>query len=486
GPGARPEWLKIGRTVAALLFFLPMPLAAVTELSDAESDAEPKLKSKGAKKQRAPTLMKKIGGKQKVAKKKKKKLTKTQSKKVVSPTVLAKLITVRSLGVAKTVMEKTAKLPHHGYIGKAIHAVTVPLKRTPPLNLKVVCRQKPGKNKKGADKFTGSRRFKAWSTIRCFSATTTVTRSSVSKRGISDLANQIANSTSYKQAIRARGEKPGAYLSVGAAEWFSGLPLGWSSPHAGAVDKDVVQNMFPDRGVQKLPCVSLFTGIGGWLEPVEMVERDPHCRAVLTARQAEGNLPCCHLCEDVVGYVPTWRARTAVALTAGFPCQGVSQAGHQEGMRDRRSALVKCVFDVWDKLPRARVAVMENVTALLSKSDGCRDIFNFILQESQKRGLILHWTSLKLTNLGLPAGRSRTFLVAARPGDDALFQDPVELDHWIKNSPWNKLNSIPEHLWLAKTRSEEDECRIHSMGNLVVPQQACCAASILSHIIALH
>lgn len=90
---------------------------------------------------------------------------------------------------------------------------------------------------------------------------------------------------------------------------------------------------------------------------------------MLTARQAEGNLPCCHLCEDVVGYVPTWRARTAVALTAGFPCQagslvmsvqqfvarpqGVSQAGHQEGMRDRRSALVKCVFDVWDKLPRA-------------------------------------------------------------------------------------------------------------------------------------
>ena len=72
---------------------------------------------------------------------------------VVSPTVLAKLITVRSLGVAKTVMEKTAKatrmfvflhvcsrsqLPHHGYIDKAIHAVTVPLKRTPPLNLKVV------------------------------------------------------------------------------------------------------------------------------------------------------------------------------------------------------------------------------------------------------------------------------------------------------------------------------------------------------------
>ena len=30
--GVRPEWLKIGRTVAALLFFLPMPLAAVTEL----------------------------------------------------------------------------------------------------------------------------------------------------------------------------------------------------------------------------------------------------------------------------------------------------------------------------------------------------------------------------------------------------------------------------------------------------------------------
>lgn len=41
---------------------------------------------------------------------------------------------------------------------------------------------------------------------------------------------------------------------LSSAQFFvAGLPLGWSSPHAGAVDKDVVQNMFPDRGVQAAP-----------------------------------------------------------------------------------------------------------------------------------------------------------------------------------------------------------------------------------------
>lgn len=50
-----------------------------------------------------------------------------------------------------------------------------------------------------------------------------------------DLANTIRYSLKYKEAIRLRGLKPGRYLSVQAGEYFSGLPLGWTSPYAGAV-----------------------------------------------------------------------------------------------------------------------------------------------------------------------------------------------------------------------------------------------------------
>lgn len=51
-----------------------------------------------------------------------------------------------------------------------------------------------------------------------------------------DLANQIRWSTEYKKEICARGLTAGRFLSVPAAEFLSGLPLGWTSAVPGAVD----------------------------------------------------------------------------------------------------------------------------------------------------------------------------------------------------------------------------------------------------------
>lgn len=49
-----------------------------------------------------------------------------------------------------------------------------------------------------------------------------------------DLANTILHSTRYQEAIKANHVEAGRFLSVPAAEYLSGLPPNWTSPHAGA------------------------------------------------------------------------------------------------------------------------------------------------------------------------------------------------------------------------------------------------------------
>lgn len=44
----------------------------------------------------------------------------------------------------------------------------------------------------------------------------------------------------------------------------------------------------------------------------------------------------------------------------------------------------------------------------------------------------------------------------------------------------NPGNSLPIHLWLTSTESEADQQRLRTMGNIVVPLQACKALAILS------
>ena len=90
-----------------------------------------------------------------------------------------------------------------------------------------------------------------------------------------------------------------------------------------------------------------------------------------------------------------------------FHTEGLSSAGHQQGMRDQRSALCRHIFRVADSLPKLpapqfaaflklsiwtfiapcwcvlffrQVMVLENVKALLSQQTGCRATLNFLIQ----------------------------------------------------------------------------------------------------------
>jgi DNA (cytosine-5)-methyltransferase 1 len=82
--------------------------------------------------------------------------------------------------------------------------------------------------------------------------------------------------------------------------------------------------------------LALFTGIGGGIlgtyvlgiNTVCAVERDKHCRYILSKRQNERALPPFPIWDDVCTFAGTrWRG-TIDIISGGFPCQAFSTAAH--------------------------------------------------------------------------------------------------------------------------------------------------------------
>jgi DNA (cytosine-5)-methyltransferase 1 len=162
---------------------------------------------------------------------------------------------------------------------------------------------------------------------------------------------------------------------------------------------------------------SLCTGYGGLDLAVEAVlgarllwyaETDRHARTVLSTRWP-----------DVVnlGDIRTidWAGVDAVdILTAGFPCQDISNAGKRTGITGVHSSLWTTVADAVRVL-RPRLVVVENVAALLRRG------FDVVHADLAAIGYDTCWTCLRASDVGAAHRRDRLFLLAARAdrvGDD--------------------------------------------------------------------
>lgn len=167
---------------------------------------------------------------------------------------------------------------------------------------------------------------------------------------------------------------------------------------------------------------ALFAGIGGLElglqkaghETVFCSEIWEPAAAVLTARfPAVPNL----------GDIREIRAlpRGIDLVTAGFPCQDLSQAGNTAGIAGRRSGLVGEVFRLIDSHPPPWL-VLENVSFMLHLDKG--RAMHRLVAEIEGRGY--KWAYRVVNSLGfLPQRRERVLLVASRFGDpeDVLLTD---------------------------------------------------------------
>lgn len=161
----------------------------------------------------------------------------------------------------------------------------------------------------------------------------------------------------------------------------------------------------------------LFAGIGGIELGLEqaghttslLCEIDPRAQAVLQHR-----FPKVRVEPDVraIDRLP----RNIDLLTAGFPCQDLSQAGKTRGIFGRRSGLIRSVFKLISDSEPPWVLI-ENVPFLL-RLDGGRGIA-YVTRSLERLGYRWAYRIVDTRAFGLPHRRERVFLLASRSGDPA-------------------------------------------------------------------
>ncbi|MEV8504534.1 DNA (cytosine-5-)-methyltransferase [Actinoplanes sp. NPDC051475] len=164
---------------------------------------------------------------------------------------------------------------------------------------------------------------------------------------------------------------------------------------------------------------SLCTGYGGLDLAVEAVlggrlvwyaEVDRHAQTVLRERWP-----------DVVNLGDIrnldWKGVEPVdVLTAGFPCQDISNAGKRAGIRGKQSGLWSAVADAVRALLPALV-LLENVAALRGRG------LDVVLADLAQIGYDTRWVCLRASDVGAAHRRDRLFLLAARAGDFGIGGD---------------------------------------------------------------
>lgn len=182
-------------------------------------------------------------------------------------------------------------------------------------------------------------------------------------------------------------------------------------PPMGVVDSSAME-----RSTTNLRVVGLFAGIGGIELGLEragcttelLCEIDDSARRVLKDKR-----PDVPLHDDVrtLDHLPD-----CDLLTAGFPCQDLSQAGRTEGISGSRSGLVGEVFRLLDQGdPGPRWLLLENVSFMLSLGRGAA--MRWLTNQLEARGFNWAYRVVDSRAFGLPQRRQRVLLLASREAD---------------------------------------------------------------------
>ena len=153
---------------------------------------------------------------------------------------------------------------------------------------------------------------------------------------------------------------------------------------------------------------SLFTGIGGMdlgfeqagMECVFQIEQNEDCLKAL-----EYHWPRVPKFNDVRSFCGNEIDHHPNVLVGGFPCQDLSVAGFNKGLKGERSKLwYEFLRIIRIYLPR--YVVIENVSALLNRG------FAAVLSGLAKVGYDAEWQIVKASDFALPHSRERLFIIA--------------------------------------------------------------------------
>jgi len=158
-----------------------------------------------------------------------------------------------------------------------------------------------------------------------------------------------------------------------------------------------------------LRLLDLFSGIGGFsyaaeyivggFTTVQFVEREPFCQNILSR-----HWPDVPIHDDITTFNP--KPHSADVVCGGFPCQDISTAGKQAGIKQgTRSGLFYELIRVVC-LVRPQYVILENVSAILANG------LDTVLAELAEAGFDAEWACIPASAVGACHQRDRWWLVA--------------------------------------------------------------------------
>jgi DNA (cytosine-5)-methyltransferase 1 len=165
-----------------------------------------------------------------------------------------------------------------------------------------------------------------------------------------------------------------------------------------------------------LPILELCAGYGGLGMAVEgligdkvayVAEIDEAASKILAYR-----FPNARNIGDITTYDWTQLKGLVDIITAGFPCQDISNAGKRKGITGERSGIWKNVCEAVGVL-RPRLVFLENVAAIRGRG------LCTVAEDLASIGYDLLWTTLRASEVGSPHHRPRWFGLAVPAFSDA-------------------------------------------------------------------
>ena len=160
--------------------------------------------------------------------------------------------------------------------------------------------------------------------------------------------------------------------------------------------------------------LDLFAGIGGFtyaghllggFTTTQFVENNAYCQQVLRK-----NFPHVPIHDDINTFDTSFKFGEFDLITAGFPCQDLSSAGKQAGLREgTRSSLFYRVMQIARQV-RPKFILFENVANTISHGKG--QTFQQILLEIAKSGFNAEWGIVSAADVGACHLRKRIWIIA--------------------------------------------------------------------------
>jgi DNA (cytosine-5)-methyltransferase 1 len=174
---------------------------------------------------------------------------------------------------------------------------------------------------------------------------------------------------------------------------------------------------------------SLFAGVGGICQAF----RDASCDVIWANENDKNscktyklNYTNTNLIETDIRDLTKDDFESIDILTAGFPCQPFSQAGHGRGFEDERGRLFDDLIRLLKDL-KPKAYLLENVKTLATHNEG--KSFDYVREELTGAGYSFIPFVLKAhEHTEIPQGRERIYIVGFRGESEYFFYKPVKIN----------------------------------------------------------